>query len=104
MDPKQFLHLAPERRLIMTYALRQSLEILQMTQLELAQWLQAEIEKNPLLELNCDHKAKRYESEIESVPTLHEQIEQQIRENFPTEEEQSLARKLAEHLDRKSVV
>src|SRR5579872_7285956 len=64
MDPRQFLKLAPERRLIMTFALRQALEILQMPQLDLAQWLQDEIEKNPLLELRPTQTRKRFEGEL----------------------------------------
>jgi RNA polymerase sigma-54 factor len=102
MDPN--LKLSPERRLVMTYALRQSLEILQMTQLELAQWLRGEIEKNPLLELNHEKGARRFETELESTPTLYEHIQKQIRETFSLERETHIAEELANQLDERGFI
>ncbi len=98
MDPRLFLKLAPERRLIMTYALRQSLEILQMTQLELSQWLNNEIEKNPLLEFSPVAKY-RFNLEIPSSLTLHEHLQAQIRDHFPHPHDRLIAQAFLEHLD-----
>jgi len=104
--PFQKLHF--ERRLIMTFALRQSLEILQMPQLELKGWLEQEIEKNPLLELEATEKTTRTlpprietESEIASVPTLYEKLKQQIGEAFFSPREEKIANKLLDSLDEK---
>lgn len=94
------LRLIPERRLIMTLALRRSLEILQMPQLELAQWLHAEIERNPLLELDAS-PPPRFETEIPSLKTLRDHLLQQIRENFPSPHEQGIANEFLEHLDER---
>jgi RNA polymerase sigma-54 factor len=99
MDPK--LHLSPERRLIMTLALRQSQEILQMTQQELAQYLQTQIEKNPLLELNPPKAKKRFDFDVPATPTLREHLLAQIRENFPCPIDRMVAEEFLEHLDEK---
>lgn len=99
MDPR--LNLAPERRLIMTFALRQSLEILQMSQLELSQYLQNEIEKNPLLELDPPRHKKRFEFDLPALPTLHEHLQTQIRENFSSPKDRRMAADLVNHLDER---
>ena len=94
-----------ERRLIMTFALRQSLEILQMPQLELKEWLAQEIEKNPLLELETPSKSytPRIEAEFEiaSTPTLYEKLKQQIGEALFSPREANIAHKLLDSLDEK---
>lgn len=106
------LKLAPERRLVMTFAMRQALEILQMPQIELAQWLRSEIEQNPLLELDAteisspspslNHRSE--ETEIISPTTLHESLNQQIRENFPSSIDRSIAVHLLEYLDERGFI
>lgn len=101
MDQRLFLKLAPERRLIMTFALRQALEILQMPQLDLGQWLMDEIERNPLLELDSIRSKKRFEEELPSPITLHEHLLTQIRENFLSRKDQLIAEEFLEHLDEK---
>ncbi|HSX10412.1 MAG TPA: RNA polymerase factor sigma-54 [Chlamydiales bacterium] len=104
MDPRLALKLAPERRLVMTYALRQALEILQMPQMELGQWLLSEIEKNPLLELAEPCSKPRFDAEIPAPITLHEHLMSQIRENFPSPRERLLAEEFVEHLDERGFI
>lgn len=102
MDQK--LRAAPERRLIMTFALRQALDILQMPQMELSQWLSDEIEKNPLLEIRPHHLKTSFEGDFPSNITLYEHIMRQIREHFPTEKQRKLAEKIFEMLDEKGFI
>lgn len=104
MDPRQFLKLAPERRMVMTFALRQALEILQMPQLDLGQWLQDEIEKNPLLELGPVQSKKRFEGELPASINLHEHLTNQIRENFSDDKDRLIAEEFLEHLDEKGFI
>lgn len=104
MDPKLFLKLAPERRLIMTFALRQALEILQMPQQDLAQWLLNEIAKNPLLELDSNRPKTKFEGEIPSPPNLYEHLMSQIREHFPEGRERKIAEEFLENLDDRGFV
>jgi RNA polymerase sigma-54 factor len=104
MDPRQFLNLAPERRMVMTFALRQALEILQMPQLDLGQWLQSEIEKNPLLELGPVQSKKRFEGELSASISLREHLICQIRENFSDDKDRLIAEAFLEHLDEKGFI
>lgn len=104
MDPRLILKMAPERRLIMTFALRQALEILQMPQQELGQWLLNEIEKNPLLELKSASSGKRFEIDVASPPNLYEHLLSQIRENFSDPKDQLLATIILEHLDERGFI
>lgn len=101
MDPMLRLKLSAERRLTMTFSLRQALEVLHMPQIELAQWLTQEIEKNPLLEEVSLAKTISYSEEIASRPSLHDHLTHQIRENFPDLTRRSLATEFLEHLDEK---
>ncbi|HSX26404.1 MAG TPA: RNA polymerase factor sigma-54 [Chlamydiales bacterium] len=99
MDPK--LKLSPERNLVMTFALRQALEILQMPQLELGQWLRGEIEKNPLLELKPSSKSSPLLGDLPSPPRLHDHLMRQVRESFRSPLDQMIAEELLEHLDER---
>lgn len=104
MDPKLFLRLAPERRMTMTFALRQALEMLQMSQLELSQWLHEEIEKNPLLELRTSSVKKGFVDDIASTPTLHEHLNAQIRDHFSCADERRVAEQFLECLDERGFI
>lgn len=88
----------------MTFALRQALEVLQMPQLDLAQWLLSEIEKNPLLELDSFYTKRRFEGEIPAPITLDEHLRSQIRENFLNEEERMIAEEFLLHLDERGFI
>lgn len=97
------LGLTFERRMVMTTSLRQSLDILQMPQMELATWLLSEIEKNPLLEpvgppfnpLVVEQK------ELESKESLYDHLKSQIREAFPEGKLREKAEELLHTLDEK---
>jgi RNA polymerase sigma-54 factor len=104
MDQRPFLNLTPRTNLSMNFALAEAIEILQMTKLELSDYLSEEIEKNPLLELKSKSSRARFEGEIAFRPTLHEHLLQQIRENFSDPLEKLLAIELLEHLDEKGFV
>lgn len=99
MDKRPLLRLTPERRLSMTLALRQALEILQMPQLELSAWLLGEIEKNPLLELQAPKLKRRFEGDFPAPITLHQHIEGQIRDHFSDPRERQRAIELMHQLD-----
>lgn len=101
MDPRLFLKLAPEGRQIMTFALRQALEVLQMPQQELAQWLFTEIEKNPLLELDARSPKKRFEGDFPCSISLYDHLKKQIRESFSHPKDLMIAEECLEHLDEK---
>lgn len=104
MNQRLFSKIVPERRLVMTFALRQSLQILQMPQFELGQWLNREIEKNPLLELDALPEKKRFEIDTPSPLTLYDHLQNQIRENFSCPEERLLAEAILEHLDERGFI
>jgi len=101
MDPGLRLKLAPERHLAMTFALRQALEILQMPQLELAQWLGEEIEKNPLLQEIPTSKKTFDCDELASPVSLYDHLMRQIRECFSLSDHRQIAEEFLEHLDEK---
>src|SRR5699024_6631947 len=50
------LHLEQSQKLIMTPALRQAIEILQLSSLELGDLIKQELEKNPVIELKDENK------------------------------------------------
>lgn len=85
----------------MTLALRQSLDILQMTQQELSEWLEGEVEKNPLLEFKSAASSPRIEIDVPGKESLHEFLETQIRDHFPDPDDRLLAMKAREMLDEK---
>jgi RNA polymerase sigma-54 factor len=101
MDPRLFLKLAPQRQLKMTHALHQALGILQMTQLELKEWLTEVIEKNPLLKLHFSSPKKNIEYEVPYQPSLYEHLQSQIQESFSCKEKRRAAEFFLEHLDEK---
>ncbi|MES2273187.1 MAG: RNA polymerase factor sigma-54 [Chlamydiota bacterium] len=110
--PPLNLKLGQDRRLIMTFALRQALEILQMPQLELGMWLRTEIEQNPLLELDPEEMSEaphfkshlQLESQIASPITLYENLLSQIRENFSFPLDCHIAKSLLDHLDERGFI
>ncbi len=85
------------------FSLRQALEILQMPQQELGQWLLSEIVRNPLLELNRSSQPTyaKDAAQIEAPRTLHDHLMSQIRERCPLPAERNLAIHLLEHLDER---
>lgn len=95
------ISLFPERRLAMTFCLQQALAILQMPQIELAQLIQEEIDKNPLLEETAKPLKPFLEKEVQAPSSLEECLQTQIRDNFLDPETRKLATRLLEYLDEK---
>lgn len=93
------LHLSLERRQVMAFALQQSLKILQLSELELAEWIQEEIDRNPLLEEIPKKTACSMPiPDIASKPTLREHLLAQARESL---DDLQIAEALIDHLDEK---
>jgi RNA polymerase sigma-54 factor len=95
--------LGAAQRQIMTFALHQALRILQMPQLELAEWIQTEIERNPVLEPTerpCPTlKSPAIELLIAAKPTLREHLLRQSREMFMDTMDRQTAEWLIDQLD-----
>lgn len=86
-------------------ALRQALKILQMAHLELAEWIMAEIEKNPLLEhvqkIPLARGVPPEEALLEAKPSLRESLFQQARDQFEKKREREIAFSLIDQLDER---
>lgn len=97
------IHLRPEMRQVMTFALHQALQILQMPQLDLAEWIESEIEKNPVLD-HADRPLKANVPEaaqlIAARPTLREHLLKQTRELL-FDDELKIAECLIDQLDER---
>src|SRR5438105_10746904 len=88
-------------RLALTLALHQSQAILQMSQLELAQWLNGEIEKNPVLRLKERGRRCDFLDTIPARVSLYDSLLQQIEDSFASSPEKEEAQVLLEQLDEK---
>ncbi len=93
------LQLSLERRQIMAFALQQSLRILQLSEMELAQWIQEEIESNPLIEeIPRANSLSMPIPDVAVKPTLREHLLSQARESLLAPQ---LAEFLIDQLDEK---
>ena len=101
VEPSIFLKLSPKRKQVLSFVMQRSLEILQMPQFDLGEWLLKEIEKNPLLELDSYKKSPRIEIELSVKPSLYEHLQTQLRETFLDRKEQRIAQMLLEQIDEK---
>lgn len=104
MTDRLHLSLRPERRQIMAFALHQSLQILQMSQLELAERIQAELERNPVLEQRDRTKERvqpSLEPQIPAKTTLREHLLRQMRDTISDETDQDIAKYLIDQLDER---
>jgi RNA polymerase sigma-54 factor len=63
VNQTQSLVLKQSQNLVMTQAMQQSLKILQLSTLDLANFIEAELEKNPLLEAEGENNTEQVESE-----------------------------------------
>lgn len=101
--PSQRFDLRPEMRQVMTFALHQALQILQMPQLDLEEWVEAEIEKNPVLD-HVDRPIKSKVSDtaqlIADQPTLRDHLLKQTREIL-FEDDLKIAEYLIDQLDER---
>jgi RNA polymerase sigma-54 factor len=99
------LGMKQQRRQQMAMTMHQAVRMLQMPQLELAQWLQEEIESNPLLEHDRRSRAPLSAcgegEEPIAQPTLREHLLQQARDVFANSTEISIAVSLIDQCDER---
>jgi RNA polymerase sigma-54 factor len=83
--------------------MQQSLQVLQLPILELAEWVKAEIEQNPLLEYTpsslCVPAAEINESSLCYQPSLFEHLMEQAHHAFNSKEELFIAERIIGNLD-----
>lgn len=101
MTHRPLLKLRAERHLVLTFALRQALEVLQMPQQDLAQWLLNEIEKNPLLELKDQKLKHRFAGDFPARVSLYDHLNAQIRDHFLEPRDRKIAISLMHQLDER---
>lgn len=94
------------QKLIMSYAMQRAFMVLQMPILELSNWLESEIEQNPLLEITYpqsyqDEDFLYRQSLIETKTSLYEHVLREIALHFEDPTERKLATYLAGLLDEK---
>lgn len=90
-----------QRRLAMTFRMQQALAILQMPQIELSEFIQEEIDKNPLLEEVKKTKSHFIDCEVPSTHSVYENLTLQIRDNFSEKHDLLIAKRFLENLDEK---
>ena len=105
MIPKKGMSLGSfiyqDHRLVMTVAMEKAFHVLTLPILELGDWLEKEIEKNPLLTLTRPSSTPLDLFPIQSKPTLYESLSHQIELYFDLPEEKAIAKKMAGSLDEK---
>ena len=87
LGPVRFIlsqELKQEQRQILTQRMIQSMEILQLTLLQLEQRIDLELEENPLLELESDSAAENKESSTETDPEINDDFDH----SSPTDEQE----------------
>jgi RNA polymerase sigma-54 factor len=89
-----------ERRLAMTFQMSQALNILQMSHFDLEQYVQEEIEKNPLLD-ELKKESIFLDYEIATQTSAYEYLSRQICETFLNPEDKQLAEKMLDSLDER---
>ncbi|MEM7174522.1 MAG: RNA polymerase factor sigma-54 [Chlamydiota bacterium] len=95
-------NLKPDQRLAMSHALEQALSALQLPILQLASWVEQEVEKNPVLDIVSSPTAKKVEDfPISSKPTRYEYLQREIFYSFKTKQERDIATYIAGCLDDK---
>lgn len=102
MDYK--LQTSQQRRLAMTFHMQQALAILQMPQIELSEFIQEEIDKNPLLDEVRKPKNRFVECDVTSSESVYENLLRQIRDHFSNKQDEQIAKKILENLDEKGFV
>lgn len=90
-----------DHRLIMSAAMERAFHILMMPSAELSEWLEIEIESNPLLKLSKSRIELPEVNLMHHQPTLYEHLTHQIELTFKQPEEKTFARMLAGSLDEK---
>ncbi|MCP5505455.1 MAG: RNA polymerase factor sigma-54 [Chlamydiales bacterium] len=90
-----------DQRLIMSAAMERAFHILMMPSAELSEWLESEIESNPLLKLSKPREELPQVDLMHRQTTLYEHLTHQIELTFQQPEEKAFARILAGSLDEK---
>ncbi len=97
---KQKAILSQQKYLMMTQAMKQSIEILKLPIMELKVLLEKEIEENPLLELNYSKKTTDINFNlIPHIPSLYEHLIKQSQDSFDKKEDQIIAENIIGNLD-----
>lgn len=96
------------QKLTMTYLMKRSFLILQMNNLELKEFLNSEIEKNPILEIvfkSKDNFSKNIANatfySIKHLPSLFEHLIRQAKEHLVSKEDFLIAENIIGNLDKK---
>ena len=92
-----------DQRLVMNMAMRHAFDVLQMPVAELSEWLEKEIEQNPLLEISrSGHQNLSYlETAVAERPSKQQYLSREIRSYFDLEEERKIAEYIAGSLNEK---
>lgn len=95
------------QKLTMTYLMKRSFQILEMTNSELKEFLYSEIEKNPILEIKLESSNYYTKKEnpsyysLKHSPSLFEHLLIQAKESFSDESDLSIAENIIGNLDKK---
>ena len=93
-----------DQRLIMSVAMERAFYVLQLPIEELADWLEQEIEQNPVLDLSYSSAQEFDPSFVPSKPSLYDHLLSEIALHFITDEEKEIARYFAGSLDSKGML
>jgi len=106
---QQFAKTSQIQKLQMNYLMKRAFLMLQMTNLELKNFLEMEIEKNPILEIKPNNKDVYYKaideiktfSSIKYKPSLFEHLLSQAREAFSSKKDLYIAENIIGNLDNR---
>ncbi len=94
------LHQISAQRQTLSQSQTHSLEILEMTQLALAAWIEEAAEKNPVLKIRLTFPSLPLQDPA-TKPSLYEHLLAQIRDAFPLPHQRCTASNILQHLDEK---
>jgi RNA polymerase sigma-54 factor len=100
--PKNALRMIPSQRLILSRAMQESLQMLQMGAFELKELIEEEIEKNPLLDaphLPFFYRSENTSYEIPTSVSLFSSLLAQAREAFSNKNDVAIAEQIFANLD-----
>lgn len=89
-----------DQRLIMSFAMKRAFAVLQMPLPELTEWLQNELEQNPVLEVTLPNSSPDL-SFLPKEDSLYEYLEKEVALQFSSEEEREIATFIAGSLNSK---
>ena len=97
-------YIQQDQRLIMSVAMERAFHVLQLPTEELADWLEQEIEQNPVLDLPHSPAKEFDPSSAPSKPSLYDHLLFQIAIHFTAEEEKEIAHHFAGSLNNKGML